>query len=58
MGLCVVELMIHVPYGYARVSKSDRDDRNLETRLRDLVQYGLHRDLIFVAVDNGTTFKL
>ena len=27
--------MIPVTYGYARVSKSDRDDRNLETQLRE-----------------------
>ena len=27
-------MMIPVTYGYARVSKSDRDDRNLETQLR------------------------
>ena len=29
-------MMIPVTYGYARVSKSDRDDRNLETQLREL----------------------
>lgn len=57
-GLCVVHSMIHVPYGYARVSKSDRDNRKLEPRLRELVQCGLHGDLIFVADDNGTTLKL
>ena len=28
--------MIPVTYGYARVSKSDRDYRNLETQLREL----------------------
>ena len=49
--------MIPVTYGYARVSKSDRDDRNLETQLRELEQYGVRRELIFVDDQTGTTFK-
>ena len=39
--------MIPETYGYARVSKADRDDKNLETQLHELAQYGLRRDLIF-----------
>ena len=34
-------MMIPVTYGYARVSKSDRDDRNLETQLRELANHGI-----------------
>ena len=33
--------MIPVTYGYAQVSKSDRDDRNLETQLRELASHGI-----------------
>lgn len=36
--------MIPVTHGYARVSKSDRDDRNLDTQLRELANHGA-RDL-------------
>ena len=49
--------MIPVTYGYARVSKADRGDKNLETQLRELAQYGLRRDLMFVDDQTGTTFK-
>ena len=45
--------MIPVTYGYARVSKSDRDDRNLETQLRDLVNHGTREELIFSYVMAG-----
>ena len=45
--------MIPVTYGYARVSKSDRDDRNLETKLRQLASYGIREELIFSDVKNG-----
>ena len=49
--------MIAVPYGYAQVSEADRDDRNLETQLHELAQYGICRDLIFVDDETGTTLK-
>ena len=35
--------MIPVTYGYARVSKSDRDDRNLVTQLRELASHGIRQ---------------
>lgn len=49
--------MIPVTYGYTRVSKADRDDKNLDTQLHELGQYGLRRDLIFVDDETRTTFK-
>ena len=39
--------MIPVTYGYARVSNIDRDDRNLETQLRELAYHGFRQELIF-----------
>ena len=45
--------MIPVTYGYARVGKSDRDDRNLETQLRELANYGIRQELIFSDVMTG-----
>ncbi len=45
--------MIPVTYGYARVSKSDRDDRNLETQLRELANHGVRKELIFSDVMTG-----
>ena len=45
--------MIPVTYGYARVSKSDRDDRNLETQLRELANHGIREELIFSDVMTG-----
>ena len=45
--------MIPVTYGYARVSKSDRDDRNLETQLRELANHGVREELIFSDVMTG-----
>ena len=45
--------MIPVTYGYARVSKSDRDDRNLETQLRELANHGIRGELIFSDVMTG-----
>ena len=32
--------LIPVIHGYARVSKTDRDDRNVETQLRELANHG------------------
>ena len=46
-------MMIPVSYGYARVSKSDRDDRNLETQLRELANHGIREELIFSDVMTG-----
>ena len=45
--------MIPVTYGYARVSKSDRDDLNLETQLRELANHGIRQELIFSDVMTG-----
>ena len=46
-------MMIPVTYGYARVSKSDRDDRNLETQFRELANHGIRKELIFSDVMTG-----
>ena len=46
-------MMIPVTYGYARVSKSDRHDRNLETQLRELSNHGIRHELIFSYVMTG-----
>ena len=45
--------MIPVTYGYARVSKSDRDDLNLETQLRELANHGIRQELIFSDLMTG-----
>ena len=45
--------MIPVTYGYARVSKSDRDDRNLDTQFRELANHGIRQELIFSDVMTG-----
>ena len=45
-------MMIPVTYGYARVSKSDRDDRNLETQFRELANHGIRGELIFFRRDD------
>ena len=45
-------MMIPVTYGYARISKSDWDDRNLETQLRELANHGIREELIFSDVDD------
>ena len=49
--------MIAVVYGYARVSKTDRDDRNIETQLHQLEQHGVRRELVYVDDASGTTFN-
>ena len=46
-------MMIPITYGYARVSKSDRADRNLETQLRELATHGIREELIFSDVMTG-----
>ena len=49
--------MISVTYGYARVSKAERDEKNLETQLNELDKYGIRRDLIFVDDATGMNYK-
>ena len=49
--------MIPVSYGYARPSKADRDESNLETQLYQLEKYGVRRELIFVGEGSGMAFK-
>ena len=45
--------MIPVTYGYARVSKSDRGDRNLDTQLRELASHVIRQGLILSDVMTG-----
>ena len=45
--------MIPVTYGYVRISKSDRDERNFETQLRELANHGIRQELIFSDVMTG-----
>ena len=45
--------MTPVTYGYPRGSKSDRDDRNLETQLRELANHGIYQELTFSDVMTG-----
>ena len=42
-----------VTYGYARVSKSDDDARNLETQLRLLADHGMRDHLVYSDVASG-----
>ena len=49
--------MLPVTYGYARVSKSDDDARNLDTQLRLLANHGIRDDLIFTDVASGRTMN-
>ena len=49
--------MIPVTYGYIRVSKSDRDEKNLETQLRILEGHGIRQEHIFRDVQSGSTFR-
>ena len=49
--------MLPVTYGYARVSKSDDDAKNLETQLRLLAHHGIREDLIFTDVASGRTMN-
>ena len=46
-----------VTYGYARVSKTDDDSRNLDTQLRLLANHGIRAELIFSDVASGQTLK-
>ena len=49
--------MLSVAYGYARVSKTDDEARNLETQLRILADHGIRGDLIFSDVASGRTMN-
>ena len=45
--------MISVTYGYARVSKTDREDRNLSTQLKILSSHGIREEHIFAGRMTG-----
>ena len=49
--------MLPVTYGYARVSKSDDEARNLETQLRLLADHGIREDLTFSDIATGRTLR-
>ena len=49
--------IIPVTYGYAPITKSDHDEKNLETQPYALERHGVRKDLIFVDDIMGTTFK-
>ena len=49
--------LLPVTYGYARVSKSDDDAKNLDTQLRLLTNHGIREDLIFTDVASGRTMN-
>ena len=49
--------MIPVTYGYARVSKTERDDRNLETQLQRLAGYRVRQELVFSDTASGRTMQ-
>ena len=49
--------IIPVTYGYAPITKSDHDEKNLETHPYALERHGVRKDLIFVDDITGTTFK-
>ena len=49
--------MLPVTYGYARVSKSDDDAKNLDTQLRLLAHHGIREDLIFTDMTSGRTMN-
>ncbi len=49
--------MLPVTYGYAWVSKSDDEARNLETQLRLLADHGIREDIIFSDIATGRTLR-
>ena len=49
--------MLQVTYGYARVSKSGDDAKNLDTQLRLLAHHGIREDLMFTGVASGRTMN-
>ena len=56
-GLCEVDLMIPVTYGYAQVSKTDDATRNLETQLHILREYGIRGEHIFADEMTGRSLS-
>ena len=49
--------MLPVTYGYARVSKSDDEARNLDAQLRRLADHGIRADLMFSDIATGRTLR-
>lgn len=49
--------MIPVTYGYARVSKTDHETRNLPTQLRILEEYGVREELVYQDVASGRSYN-
>lgn len=49
--------MIPVTYAYVRVSKSDRDEKNLDTQLMLMERHGVRQEHIFRDVQTGRTFR-
>ena len=47
--------MIPVIYSYARVSKTDYENRNLDTQLREMAAHGIRQGLIFADTASGRT---
>ena len=56
-ALCEVVLTIPLIHGYARASKLDREEKNLETQPRELAQYRPHWGLISGDYETGTALK-
>ena len=49
--------VIPVVYGYARVSKVDRDEKNLQTQLRQLAEHGIRQEHIVSDIGSGRTSR-
>ena len=49
--------MIPVAYAYGRVSRTDRNYKNLQVQLHEPAQGGHRRDLIFFGDKSGTTIE-
>ena len=48
---------LSVTYGYARVSKSDDDSKNLGTQLRILAEHGIRDQLVYTDVASGRSLQ-
>ena len=48
---------IAVTYGYARVSKTDDESKNLDTQLMLLAEQGIRGGLVYSDVASGRTFQ-
>ena len=46
--------MIAVTYGYARVSKSDDESKNLDTQLLLMAEHGIRPDLVYSDVASAS----